>query len=254
MKLLEHLEVPYNETDTDYTLPCMWCGSEDKFSMSKLEGHVFQCWRCKATGNALTFMRQWYEELPELTPIQARKYIARKKGVSPSALKTEGVKCDGSYFWFPIRNVKGDIIAIHKYNPESNIAYASSKPWSCSILGLSTLQGHDDLWVAEGHADYLVLRSILQRDGSPIDLLGTCGSSFSGSYLHLLEGKNVSLLFDNDEAGQAGVDSVARRIKASGHSINSLWYLDWSQITVPDYSELPSGFDIRDLNNSLTAQ
>ena len=34
MKMLQHLEVPYSEAERDYTLSCLWCGSEDKFSVS----------------------------------------------------------------------------------------------------------------------------------------------------------------------------------------------------------------------------
>ena len=72
MKMLQHLEVPYSEAERDYTLSCLWCGSEDKFSMSKEEGHVFQCFRCKTTGNAITFMREWFKSLPEPTPPHAK--------------------------------------------------------------------------------------------------------------------------------------------------------------------------------------
>lgn len=251
MKLLDHLEVPYVETERDYALSCLWCGSEDKFSMSKEEGHVFQCWRCKTTGNAITFMRQWYASLPELIPPQAKKFTARKKGVSPSVLRHEGIRTDGTYFWFPVKNQKGDIIALHKYNPADNISYASPKPWNCSILGLDQVSGSEEIWVAEGHADYLIMRQIFLKESSPPDLLGTCGSGFSGSYLHVLEGKRVVLLMDNDEAGQMGVQSIARRIKASGHAVQSLHHLDWSQITVPSLSEIPDKFDIRDLYNTL---
>lgn len=252
MKLLDHIEIPYEDTDRDYTTTCLWCGAE-KLSVSKQEGHVFQCWRCKETGNAITIMRKWYADLPELTIQDAKRYVSRKRGVSPAVLRAEGVRYDCGYFWFPVRNVKGDIIALHKYNPSDNIAYASPKPWNCSILGLDKLHGNDELWIAEGHADYLIMRHVLSRSpGVKIDLLGTCGSSFSSSYLHLLEKKSVVLLFDNDEAGRSGVQSVARRIKTSGHVVESLQYLDWSTVTVPEFSVIPDKFDIRDLYNAYS--
>ncbi len=250
MKLLEHLEVPYEETDKDFMTACLWCGS-DKLSVSKDEGHVFQCWKCKQTGNGVSFMREWFSQLPDLTMPQAKQFCGMKKGVSPSALRLEGIRCDGHYYWFPVRNMKGDIIALHKYNPSDNITYSSPKPWSCSVLGMSALTGSEELWVAEGHWDYLVMRQLLSRLPDGPDLLGTCGSSFSTNYLHLLEDKNVVLLFDNDDAGRSGVQSVARRIKSSGHSIKTLQYLDWSQITIPQFSEIPEKFDIRDMHNAM---
>lgn len=251
MRLFDHLEVPYDTNTEDFTTTCIWCGSE-KLSISKAEGHIFQCWRCKETGNAITYMRKWYSLLPELSMPDARKFIARKKGVSPSVMRTEGIRYDSGYFWFPVRNVKGDIIALHKYNPADNIAYASPKPWNCSVLGLSQLDGKDEIWIAEGHADYLIMRQLFNRIPDTPDLLGTCGSSFSGNYLHVLQDKTIVLLFDNDEAGASGIQSIARRIKSSGHNITALHYLDWTNITVPSHSELPSGFDIRDLHNALS--
>jgi len=251
VKLFDHLEVPYEETDKDVMTACLWCGS-DKLSVSKDEGHVFQCWKCKQTGNGVSFMREWFAQLPDLTMPQAKQFCGMKKGVSPSALRLEGIRCDGHYYWFPVRNMKGDIIALHKYNPSDNITYSSPKPWSCSVLGMSALTGSEELWVAEGHWDYLVLRQLLSRLPDGPDLLGTCGSSFSTNYLHLLEDKNVVLLFDNDDAGRSGVQSVARRIKSSGHTIKTLQYLDWSQITIPQFSEIPDKFDLRDLHNAMS--
>jgi hypothetical protein len=251
MKLLDHLEVPYEETDKDFMTACLWCGS-DKLSVSKDEGHVFQCWKCKQTGNGVSYMREWFSQLPDLTMPQAKQFCGMKKGVSPSALRLEGIRCDGHYYWFPVRNMKGDIIAVHKYCPTTNIAFSSPKPWSCSVLGMSALTGSEELWVAEGHWDYLVMRQLLSRLPDGPDLLGTCGSSFSTNYLHLLEDKNVVLLFDNDDAGRSGVQSVARRIKSSGHSIKTLQYLDWSQITIPQFSEIPNKFDLRDLHNAMS--
>jgi hypothetical protein len=251
MKLFDHLEVPYEETDKDVMTACLWCGS-DKLSVSKDEGHVFSCWKCKQTGNGVSYMREWFSQLPDLTMPQAKQFCGMKKGVSPSALRLEGIRCDGHYYWFPVRNMKGDIIALHKYNPSDNITYSSPKPWSCSVLGMSALTGSEELWVAEGHWDYLVMRQLLSRLPDGPDLLGTCGSSFSTNYLHLLEDKNVVLLFDNDDAGRSGVQSVARRIKSSGHTIKTLQYLDWSQITIPQFSEIPNKFDLRDLHNAMS--
>jgi len=251
MKLLDHLEVPYEETDKDFMTACLWCGS-DKLSVSKDEGHVFQCWKCKQTGNGVSYMREWFSQLPDLTMPQAKQFCGMKKGVSPSALRLEGIRCDGHYYWFPVRNMKGDIIAVHRYCPTTNIAFSSPKPWSCSVLGMSALTGSEEIWVAEGHWDYLVMRQLLSRLPDGPDLLGTCGSSFSTNYLHLLEDKNVVLLFDNDDAGRSGVQSVARRIKSSGHSIKTLQYLDWSQITIPQFSEIPNKFDLRDLHNAMS--
>jgi 5S rRNA maturation endonuclease (ribonuclease M5) len=251
MKLLDHLELSYNEADKDYIMSCLWCGAEDKLSVSKDEGHVFQCYRCKQTGNALTLMREWYSQLPELTMQQAKRFCSLKKGVQPFVLRSEGIKSDGTNFMFPVKNVKGDVIAIHRLDTATNIIYASPKPYSCSILGLSQLTGSEEIFIAEGHADYLILRQMSSKLPSVPDILGTCGSGFSSSYLHVLENKHVVLLFDNDEAGRQGVASVARRIKSSGHSVQSLRYLDWNKVSIPQHTIIPEKYDLRDMFNDL---
>lgn len=224
--------------------------------MSKQDGHIYQCWSCKERGNAITFMRHWYTSLPELTKAQAVRFCQKKQGVDLHVLRREQVKCEDidndSYYWFPVRNVDGNIIALHKYVLSTNIAYASPKPWNCSILGLANLTGAETVWVAEGHADYLILLHLKRKFNGAFDVLGSCGSSFSGNYLHLLEGKNVVLLFDNDDAGRNGVKSVAKRIKASGHSVASLKHLDWSGVVLPSFSEIPDKFDLRDLFNACS--
>lgn len=248
MKLFDFISVPYNEQTADYTTDCLWCGSS-KFSVSKEEGHVYQCWACKEKGNALSFMRKWYSSLPEINMRSARMFIAKKRGITPVTLKQEGIKHDGLNFWFPVRNSKGDIIALHKYNPDNNITYASPKPWNCSILGLNSLTKNEEIWIAEGHADYLIMRQVMGKQAHTPDLLGTCGSGFSGSHLYVLENKHIVLLFDNDQAGMDGVNSVARRIKQSGHSVKSLKYLNWGDVTLSQHSTVPDKYDIRDWYN-----
>lgn len=250
MKILDHLNIPYDDQSDDCIITCPSCYKEEKCSVSKEEGNIWQCYTCKQKGNALTLIRLFYQNLPALTPKQARLFTERKQGVHTKVLRDEGIKYDGTYFWFPVSNQEGKVIALHKYCPRTNIAYASPKPWSCSILGLNQLTDASVIWVAEGHADYLIGRQILKDAETTVDLLGTCGSGFSGAYLSVLEGKDVVLLFDNDEAGQKGVQSVARRLKSSGHSVNSIRYLDWSKVTVPSHSTIPNKFDLRDLYNA----
>jgi len=250
--LLDHLEIEYRNNDRDCTTECLWCGSDNKLSMSHDEGNIFQCWSCKERGNGLSFMRKYYSLLPELTPAIARQFCALKPGIVPVTVRDEGIRYNGS-FWIPVKNIDGNIVALHKYDTTTGIIYSSPKPFACSVIGLDRFKAETDaeVWIAEGHADYLILRQILKTVPNGPQMLGTCGAGFSGSYLHLLADKNIVLLFDNDDAGRSGVQSVARRLKQSGSAVKSLKYLDWSGVTVPQYDELPKGFDLRDLYNSL---
>lgn len=251
MKLLDFFSIPYSETDTDYMTSCLWCDS-DKLSINKDEGHVFQCWKCKQQGNGLTLLRQLYNLQPALTMKQARELCQRKKGITPTGLAEAGMKYGGGHYLLPVRNREDKLIALHKYNIENNIFYSSPKPYNCSVLGLETLTDAPTLWVAEGHWDTLILRYAL-RNIPGIDLIGSCGSGFSQTYIHILEDREVVLLFDNDEAGRQGVEHIARKVKAAGVTTRSIRYLDWSKVTLPSSSSIPDKFDIRDWYNELTS-
>ena len=63
MKLFDHLELPYKDGGDDWLIICPWCASE-KMSVGKSEGNIYQCWKCKESGNALTLTRKFYEDLP----------------------------------------------------------------------------------------------------------------------------------------------------------------------------------------------
>jgi len=65
--------------------------------------------------------------------------------------------------------------------------------------------------------------------------------------LHQLESREVIFLTDNDRAGRDGVTSLATRMKKAGILPYKLFYLDWDEISLPERSEIPNGFDIRDL-------
>lgn len=245
MKLLDHLHVPYIGGGDNIKTDCLYCGSES-LSIDSEAPHQFQCFKCKQTGNAFTYLRKWYEQLPKLTPTEAKSLCAIKKGLKPLAVRDIGIRFSNSLYWFPVYNLKKQLVALHKFVPETNIWYGSPKPTSQTVIGLDKLTRSDTVWVAEGHPDYITLFPMMAETG--IDLLGTCGSYFSSSQLPVLKGKHIVLLYDNDRAGRDGIDYVARHLKSNSIQHLSLSYLDWSKITLPT-GELESGFDIRDLVN-----
>lgn len=244
MKLFQHLNVQYTGDGDNLKTECPHCGSSS-LSVDSEAPHQYQCFKCKQTGNAFTYIRKWYDNLPALTKSDAVTFCNLKKGIKPLTVREVGIKCYNDCYWFPVYNQKNHLVAIHKFVPGTNIWYSSPKPTSLTILGLQNLTKSETVWISEGHPDYLCLLPQLKDSG--IDLLGTCGSYFSSAQLPALKGKHVVLLYDNDLAGRDGVDYVARHLKSNSIQHHSLSYLDWSRITLPT-GELSAGFDIRDLH------
>lgn len=245
LKILEHLHINHSVESDNVKIECLWCNS-NSLSLDVEPPHQFQCFKCKVTGNAFNLIRKYYESLPKLTPLEAKKLTAMKRGIKPTTLRDEGIRYSDGVYWIPVYSQKGSINALHKYVPEVNIVYNGPKPTSLTLLGLQHLSKSDTVWVAEGHWDYLTLLPYM--NGTGIDLIGTSGSYFATNQLPVLKDKHIMLLYDNDIAGANGIEHVARHIKSNSIPILSLGYLDWNKITIPDGS-LSEGFDVRDLHN-----
>jgi len=246
MKLFDHLGVMYEPNTENVKTTCLWC-HYDALSVDTEVPHQFQCFRCKESGNAFTYLRKYYETLPALRKQDALDLCSLKQGIKPVTIREAGVKHFNGVYYIPVYNQKGHLNALHKFVPSVNIVYGSPKPTSLSVLGLNNLSpSHDTVYVAEGHWDYFT--AIPHMVDSGCDLLGTCGSYFSTNLLVVLKDKHIILLYDNDEAGKAGIEHVARHIKSNSISILSLSYLDWGKVTIPS-GTIPESFDIRDLHN-----
>lgn len=246
MKLFDHLHVPYTGDTDNVKTECVHCGG-GSLSVDAEAPHQYQCFKCKQSGNAFTYLRKWYDNLPPLTKVQATNLCTLKRGLKPIVLREVGLRFYNDCYWFPVYNVKNHLMAVHKYVPESNIVYSSPKPTSLTIIGLHTLTKSDTIWIAEGHWDFLTL--LPQMTDTGIDLLGTCGSYFNSAHLSVLKDKHIVLLYDNDIAGKDGIDYVSRHLKSNSIPHHSLSYLDWDKVTLPS-GELSAGFDIRDLHLS----
>ena len=245
MQLLNHLNISYKPHNDNIKCECLWCGHES-LSIEQEAPHVFQCFSCKASGNAFTFIRKWYDLLPALTKQSAIELASVKKGIKATTFRALGVRSYGRDWIIPIYNQKNDLVALHKYNKGTNIVYNGPKPVSYSLIGSQNILNNDTVYIAEGHWDYMIMFQLI----SPEDygLVGSCGSYFPSNLLLMLKEKHVIVLFDNDTAGSNGKDYIARNLKTSGISVRSMSYLDWSKITLPS-GTVPDKFDIRDLAN-----
>jgi len=244
LKLLQHLNVEFRGTDNNIKTECLWCGS-DSLSMDSEAPHQFSCFKCKEKGNAFSYLRKWYESLPQLKKSEAANLCDLKKGIKPLTLRECGVRFYADLYWLPIYNQKNHLISLHKYVPNTNIVYGSPKPTALTVVGMQNLGKSDTIWVAEGWWDYFTIYPQMKDTG--IDLLATCGSYFNSAHLSVLKDKHIVLLYDNDTAGKDGIDYVARNVKSNTIPHLSLSYLDWGKITLPS-GQLESGFDVRDLH------
>lgn len=105
------------------------------------------------------------------------------------------------------------------------------------------------LWICEGHWDtmawYGLLYNVVGKSGKPLiedhDVIGAPGAgTFPKEYLHLLDGRDVRVLYDNDNAGKEGVKRLVNLIANNNTITSKFGVIEWP-------SEFKQGFDIRDL-------
>jgi hypothetical protein len=243
MKLLKFLDIDFVDNGEDCKIDCPYC-SHEAMEISNSPPHQFQCWKCKKTGNGYSLLQHFYEEASPINPRQAKNLQKLKSSLKYKAIKDEGIKAFGDDFLFPVLNAEGSLVTLYKYSTSNNVCYSSPKPFSCTLIGLDRLKAEGTIYIAEGHWDYLALRS---HDEEDMNLLGLCGSSFPRKFVSLLEGKDVVWLGDNDDAGETGLQSLASMMIQTSQRANKLQYLDWKKVSLPGMTEIPDKFDIRDL-------
>lgn len=245
--------------------PVQYAGKEPKFSMQVGTG-LFQCLRCKVSGNAWTFIREIHALYLRSTTVHQLEDLLklRKNAFSLSIAQEFQLAFNTAMQEWMIPTwgtggIKEGIVNLHSwrttYDDRTGAArrQLQAAPMFKQVpYGLHRFREAKQRAVAvlEGHWDYLawlyILRTVGQDD--EMDLLGSPGSGgISGLHIGKLSGRKVLLLHDNDPAGRELTESTIKRMAKHGVIPIALKTLDWPP-------ETPPGFDISDVVTSLPAK
>lgn len=214
--------------------PCIFCGDEDHFMFN--DEFQYDCKKCGAQGNQYVFIREFYNLL---TPERNIEELARIKSLPERSLNDLGVRYnhfDRSYIIPTYRS--GKINNLYKYVPKTNTIYVATG-FDQTVFNYPEYIA-DEVWICEGHWDRIAAESIIgSRSG--ITALGVPGANiFKPDWANLLAGRDVLLLYDNDEAGEAGRRRLVEKIIAdSPHKPKKIRYINWEG--------KPNKYDLRDL-------
>ena len=233
----------YQDNGDNTRAECLVCG-KDALEISNAAPHQWQCWSCKASGNAYTLLQQFYENLPPLNKGTCNPMLKLKPGTTFKGWKAMGLRMSDRGYICPCRNTEGKVVSLYRFAEDNNTWYSTPKPTSLQVMGLDTLTQDRPIMIAEGHADYNVMLS--NFGDASYDLIGLCGSSFPTKLLQHLEHRDVVFLGDNDEAGRQGSVNLATRAKRNGMMPTRLRFLDWEQI-----GDVEEKADLRDLYLTL---
>ena len=214
---------------------CPLCVREDHFYAKKDE-FLWDCKLCGETGNAITFLRKFYDEFTSVEFIDLQK-LADERGLPIEELQEAGLRINPNNddWLIPIRNQSGEIMNLIRWKPKGNPMGLPSL--SMCLIGLDKLIEEGAVYLVEGPWDLIACRAMLTEQNGKASVLAVPGANtFKTDWVQLFKGRDVVLLYDNDQAGLKGMDKVQNALFGIASSIQRIeWAADCSK-----------GYDIRD--------
>lgn len=226
---------------------CPFCSKEEHFFIAQ-ETHQYDCKVCGSKGNKYTFLKELHKLSLECTDGTDWESLAKLKSIEVETLERHGVALSvlSSNWIVPMWNVSGSMVNLYVYYEKYNSLKATT---TCSqhLYMLDSLKGNPrPLWITEGHWDAMKFDELLTNLGirEQHDILAVTGATmFKEEWVEFLQSRDVRLLFDHDDAGQKGIERIAKLCSEAEIKPDRVVWLDWS--LSPE--EIQSGFDIRDL-------
>ncbi len=240
-----HTGFPCKESGHDNKITtCPFCEKEDHLYFNKTT-FLWDCKVCGASGNALEFIRQLYDEFDNKT--STAQELAEQRGIPAPHFNRLGFKFNTINNSYLIPTYKhGKISQLYKafqvYNPDKG-----NMVWR--ILATSGIKAQlfnypdacaDTMIVAEGHWDRVAAEAIIgTKDMCAIAVPGA-NTWDDDEWTRVLSEKHVIFCYDNDDAGMAGMERVIiKSIGKSPQKPKSVSYVKWPK-------DLPPGFDLND--------
>lgn len=226
------------DRDTQSYGHCAFCGGKDKFHVNK-ESLLWDCKKCGLKGNLSTFLSQVVKRNVEDCTKEFLSRMAIDRKLPLSAFEDAEIGKDGINYTFPVKDERGRVQDIRIWRPGRRLIGTSN--CQTGLIGLHLLKDlptTHPIYLCEGEWDYFAMKWFLKFLKKPAVVLGVPGASvLKKEWTRFFEGRNVYVMYDNDNAGENGELTVKERLSGCAKSLK---YLHWSE-------KLPSGYDVRDL-------
>ena len=232
-----------------YVTDCPFCGHENHFFIDA-DTALYQCkdGACAEEGNPYTFMARYYEKcLSETVPFSYKKLSYCRKKFHKNIYEQERIAFsrDLNSFLLPDRNAKGALVSLGVYGGKG--AVYGPPGVSLHLFGLDSLQEKGPIFICEGRWDRYALLYLLRQLKDPPEhytVLGAPGASnMPKGDVEFLSGREVYILYDNDEAGRKGSKTACKKLSGVASSVH---VLTWPE------GRFAEGYDIEDLIREST--
>ena len=218
---------------------CFLCQKAKHLYVNKKTGQ-WDCKSCGESGNVITFLTKYSEDIHDLTTLEEFKNLERLRGLPASVFEDWHLGFDGSQWLLPVASETGTVRDIRRWDPKKKIMRSTTgcKSQLYGTIKAARLPADGTIWICEGEWDTMVAARMLRlakcENAAAVGVPGA--DIFKGEWVPLFRNKNVVLCYDNDSAGQRGI------IKAYEHLYpvaSSIQVLVWTE-------QFKKGFDLRD--------
>jgi len=212
---------------------CPFCGKDDHFFYNKdSEDFVWDCKVCGLSGNAYTFIALYFDRVCTTTEYP-------DKGLPIHVYKENNVRYNplNNTFVIPTYGPNGSMNNLYKYVPANNTLYGT--PGLATVLFNYETSPEETIWLCEGHWDKMTAEAIF-GSGHTLTAIAVPGAgTFKEGWVTPFRDRNVVICYDNDKAGQAGIEKVIKAFQSSPQKPRSISVLRWPK-------NLKEGYDLRD--------
>lgn len=221
---------------------CPFCGKEKHFYVS-LDTGLYDCKKCGSSGNPVTFLGELVRDRRESTSEADWKLLSQNRGLPVSVLKQFNLAYDQamSRWLIPYKTSRGTLCDVRTFElPQGPVI--STRGCKLSVFNIANItvpeHSSDPIYICEGEWDTIALTHLLQETDNRGIAVGVPGAgTFKPEWANWFAGRNVTLCYDNDDAGDDGAEKAAQRLSGIAASTK---FLCWP------YS-LSKGYDLRDL-------
>ena len=221
--------------------PCPFCGDPKHFFINlSSDNKAWDCKKCGRSGGFRGFLEQIVETCAADFTGPAAARLCTSRGIAVDTLRKvrAGYHTPTRQYVLPVYSSEGKITTLKIYDLKT-MRNAAGCPGSVYGMWSKRLNSADDVLLCEGEWDTLVAREIIDKAAiRKTAAVGVPGAgTFKSEALPIFSGKNVYLLYDNDEAGRNGADKATRLLQSVARKV---FRLHWPE-------GMPEGFDLRDL-------
>lgn len=149
-------------------------------------------------------------------------YIQTQRGLSLETIRQAHLRYTDGWIQIPVFSLDGEYLfskyRVAPWNKDQSIKYRYDRGSMTTLYNQQHLKDHQTIYITEGEFDCLTLHEL---GLTAVSSTGGC-MSFKSAWAPLFEGKQVVIVFDNDDAGLTG---AAYTISQLTHTTVSVVYL-----------------------------